>query len=280
MPETDIVDKQFDKNKTEQYHISIQVDLDGVSFCILDPALEKYLVLRKYDLNNERDPESVVDRIENIFNDDELLNDPFASASLIYVTQKSTLVPSSFFEETKLKNYFEFNQALDELDELNFNFLPDIDSYNVFAIPTYVANQVYNKFRNVKFYHQSTPFIKSAINGLSDETAVLLNLNCEFFDVIVKEKSALKFYNTFKFMNETDLLYFVMYVVKQLNIDTKSVLFTLCGEKSNNQDYFNALSKYLPNLSYFEPVYPGFGSGFDKIELHKFFNLFYLYNCG
>lgn len=279
MADIDLIDKYLDTNKTDTYHISIQIDLDGVSFCILDINSEKYLAFKKYKISKVEDTESLAERVEKIFSEDELLSSPFKSSSLIYLTQKSTLVPSSFFEEEKLKDFFVFNHTLDEFDELNFNYIPGIDAYNVFALPTYVANQVYNKFRNIKFFHQGTPFIRSVINAVSEPSGISININKDFFDIIVKENSALRFYNTFRYVNDNDLLYFVMYVVNQLKIDNKSGMLTLCGEQSDKQLFFNTLVKYFPNISYLEPVYPLFGEKFDKFDFHKFFNLFYLYNC-
>jgi hypothetical protein len=279
MADIDLIDKSLDLNKTEKYHISIQIDLDGVSFCILDISRSIYVAFKKYTINKVKDTENLVDRIEKILSEDDLLTHSFRSSSLLYLTQKSTLVPASFFDEGKMKDFFEFNHALEELDELNFNFIQDIDAYNVFAIPTDVANLVYNKFRTVKFYHQATPFIKSVISGFGEPSGMHINLNRDFFDIIVKENDKLKFYNTFRFLNETDLLYFVMYVSTQLNINNKTILLTLCGEPSDKPVFFDALGKYFPNLSYFEPVYPLFGESFVRFDHHKFFNLFYLYNC-
>ncbi|NJK86852.1 MAG: DUF3822 family protein [Bacteroidales bacterium] len=251
----------------------------GVSFVFWTNRLKNYVAFKKYRLDKVKDPENLIDRLEKIFNEDNLLDKPYSSTSFIFLTQKSTLVPSEFFDESKIKDFFEFNQTLDDLDELNYNYIPAIDAYNIFAIPNYIANHVYDKFRNIKFYHQATPFIQSLVNGFEEQNGVHINLNHDFFDIGVIENSALKFYNTFKFLNDTDLLYFIMFVVNQLKIDIQSSLFTVCGESVDKPVLIEALNKYLPNLSYLEPVYPDFSDIFKKLSCHKYFNLFYLANC-
>jgi len=37
------VDETLDINLTQLYHLSIQSDLNGLSFCILDPVRNKYI---------------------------------------------------------------------------------------------------------------------------------------------------------------------------------------------------------------------------------------------
>lgn len=278
MAEIDLIDKLFDSKKTENYHISIQLDLGGVSFCILDTLIDKYVAFKRYLLNKVTDPENLVEHIEKIISTDNFLHQEFKSSSLIFFSQKSTLVPSSFFDKEKVKDLFEFNHYLEEFHELHFNYISCIDAYNVFAIPTVVANAFYNKFRNIKFFHQATPFIKSVINGFSQNSGVHICLNHDFFDIIVKEDSKLKLYNTFRFINETDLLYFVFYVMNQLKVD-KQTLMTLSGELSDNSVFFKSLNKYFSDLSYLEPAYPKFAESFDKFDKYKYFNQFYLYNC-
>jgi len=39
------IDETLDKNLIHTYHLSIQADLNGLSFCILDPVTNKYIVL-------------------------------------------------------------------------------------------------------------------------------------------------------------------------------------------------------------------------------------------
>ncbi len=279
MADFNLLDKLFTKNKTSSYHLSIQVDLEGFSFCVLDIEKDLYIALKKYPFDKIKDLENLVDRVDFLFKNDDILKNPYQSISFVYLSQKSTLVPDAFFDKENLKSYFEFNHSLDELDEIHFNHIPAIQAYNVFAIPNYLANQVYNEYNRVKFFHQATPFINSVIKGFSQSSGIHINLNNNFFDIVVKQNNKLKLYNTFLYKNETDLLYFLFYVIKQLNLDLDTILLTLCGEQSNKFIFFEAIKKYVPGIMFFEPVSPGFSSVFEKISVHKFFNLFYLYNC-
>ncbi len=281
MPDIDLIDKSLDKENTRNYHLSIQTDLNGFSFCILDIEKKIYLGLRQYQLEDIYSTENYVDNLTEIFTEDNLLNSQFKSCSFIYLTQKSTLIPESFFDKSNLRAYFEFNQSLDELDEIHFNFVNEINAYNIFTIPHYIVNEVVNRLKNAKLFHQVSPFIKSIFKkgtGYENE-CVYVNMNNKFIDIAVAARNKLLLYNTFQFQKETDLLYFVLYIYNQLNLDTRKNKLYISGEHSDKTRYYNELKKYVTTVKYLEPVDFLFSDVLEKYDKYKFLNLFNLVSC-
>ena len=280
MAEISLLDKSYNKDNSENYHISIQVEPGGVCFCILDINSNHYIVFKKHNIEKTNDFESLTNKLEQILDADETLHTSFKSTSLIYLTQKSTFVPEFFFDEQNLRDYFEFNHVLEDLDEIHYNKIEEIKASNVFALHTDVANLFYTKFKGLKYFHQATPFVKSILKDFVQSSSIHLNLNAGFFDIAVKQDDKLVLYNTFLYQNETDLLYYVLFIINQLKLDAQTIYMTLSGELSDRIAYQEALLKYVPNLMYLEPVSPSFCGIFERINTHKYFNLFYLYNCG
>lgn len=281
MPDIDLLDISLDSENTQNYFLSIQADLNGFSFCILDIEKKTYLGIRHYDIKDIYSIDDYTDKLLNIFNEDKLLNKLYKSVSFIYLTQKSILIPASFFDKSNLKAYFEFNHNISELDEIHYNFLGEINAYNVFIIPNYIASKIVNRFRNVKFYHQATPFIKSIFekNANKEKECVYINMNSKFVDIAVAGENRLKLYNTFQFQNETDLLYFVLYIYKQLNLDTQKNKLFISGDQGDKPQYFKALRKYINTVNYLEPFDFLFSRVLAKMNKHKFLNLFNLVSC-
>lgn len=279
MAEISLLDNSFSKENSIHYHLSLQIDPEGLAYCILDNRRKRYIVFQKFLFGKSVDIISLVNKLEKYLEEDEILRTSFNSSSCIYLTQKSTLVPNIFFDELKLRDYFEFNHPLEELDEIHYNTVPEIDACNVFAIPTYLANLLHSKFKGLKIYHQATPFIKSALKDFRPSSSVHINLNPGFFDIIIRQGEKLKLYNTFLYQNDTDMLYYVLFIINQLKLNPETIPVTICGEMSDRISYQESLSKYIPKMMYLEPVSPGFSSVFERISRHKFFNLFYLYNC-
>lgn len=281
MPDIDLIDKSLDKENTRNYHLSIQADLNGFSFCILDIGKKIYLGLRHYQLEDIYSTENYVDKLTEIFNEDNLLNRQFQSSSFVYLTQKSTLIPESFFDKSNLKAYFEFNQSLNELDEINYNFIAEINAYNIFTVPNYIVNEVVNRLKNVNLFHQATPFIKSIFEKdiKTESECVYVNMNNKFIDIAVAVQNRLLLYNTFQFQKETDLLYFILYIYNQLNLDTRNSKLYISGEQSDKTRYYNELKKYITTVKYLEPVDFLFSGVLEKYEKYKFLNLFNLVSC-
>ena len=279
MADISLLDRSYQKDNSKNYHLSIQVDPDGVGFCILDLENKHYIGFRKYSFEITYNVETLTDKLEQIIDEDDCLDTLFGSSSAIFLTQKSTFVPDIFFEEVNLRDYFEFKQVLEELDEIHSDKIEEIKAWNVFAIPTYIANLLYNKFRGIHYFHQATPLVKTILKDFSSPSSIHLNLNNRFFDIAVKQNGKLILYNTFLYQNETDLLYYVLFIINQLKIEPQTIPMTLCGELSDRVAYQEALSKYVPNLMYLDPALPSFSGIFERINRHKYFNLFYLYNC-
>ena len=281
MPDIDLIDNSLDKGNTQNYHLSIQANLNGFSFCILDIEKRIYLGLRHYNFEKVYSIDDYVDNLTEVFNEDNLLDGQYKSSSFIYLSQKSTLIPESFFDKSNLKAYFAFNQSLSELDEIHYNFLTEINAYNIFAIPNYIVNEIFSRFKNVNLFHQATPFVKIIFEnkGTGESKCVYINMNNKFIDIAVAAQDRLYLYNTFQFQNETDLLYFVLYIYKQLDLDTRKNKLLVAGEQSDNIKYYNALKKYITTVRYLEPFNFIFSDIFEKLNKYKFLNLFNLVRC-
>jgi len=164
MQEFNFIDTTFQKERSDQYQLTIQTDIDAFSFCIYDNRLKKHVVFRRYLLNTKGLTEEFLKQLEILFRDDDLLTLPYSAASFMVLSQKSTLIPDAYFDKNLLKSYLEFNHALDSLDEIHFNYIPSIDAYNVFSIHTYVATEITNHIHGIQFYHQHCLLLKKCWN--------------------------------------------------------------------------------------------------------------------
>jgi len=116
MHEITLFDETLDINLTQSYHISIQADLDGFSFCILNIEEHKYLGLRHIQRKQPDLELNLAEQIKKFIKDDELLKQIYKSAGFLYSSSKSTLVPYPLFSKDNLNSYFSFNHSLNPDD--------------------------------------------------------------------------------------------------------------------------------------------------------------------
>lgn len=281
MPELNLVDATFQKERTKQCQLSVQADLNGFSFCIYDNQQKKHVVFRKYIFHTHILIENFLKHLEELFITDDLLLLPYSSSAFMFLSQKSTLIPDSYFDKNALKSYFEFNHLLDALDEIHYNYIPSIDAYNVFTIHNYIATAINSHIKGVGFYHQALPFIEKilAYSANKQKQIMAVNLNNQFFDIMVSAAGKLKLYNTFQYNTQADLLYFILFVCKQFQIEPLRLELILSGELSEMMTYREAIREYIPGMQYIKTTVNNLADGLTRVKESKYFALLNLVHC-
>jgi len=94
------------------------------------------------------------------------------------------------------------------------------------------------------------------------------------------QNNALKFINTFLYVNSVDLLYFILYVCKQLKIDARAIPFYLTGEESIDDNLIAELSNFIADLSTPPSLEDlKLADSLKDIDTARHFPLLYLLKC-
>lgn len=257
--------------------------LKGFSFCIIDTISHKYIALKHYKFERISSYSSCLKKIQEIFNNDELLNNNFKSVKLIFASQRETLVPLPLFKNKNIKEYFYFNQSEEKNETILNNNLKNSDAVNVFSIPTKFIDFFKEKFDNITFYHQSSPFIENALienkNQKFEHKVYVYNYE-SFFDIIVITQQKLLFYNSFKYQNENDFVYYLMNVFEQLKLNTSQTPVFLMGYINKTSACYNSINKFITNI-YFKKANSSLNCSyvFNQLPEHYFLNMLNLYQC-
>ncbi|MBS3769198.1 MAG: DUF3822 family protein [Bacteroidales bacterium] len=281
MRDFSFVDETIDLNRAHSYRLSIQFSLNGFSFSILDLIRGKYVALKHTNLEQEYTPDQKAEKIQEIFNSDPCLQVGYKKVMVLVVTPKSVLIPASYFKQKDLIQYFKFNYDLQELDEIHFNYLQDIEAYNIFSIPNPVSNVITAKFNNAQFYQQGLPLISYYINSAhGDNTCSALSINEDFIDIAVLNRSRLHLYNSYYWSAYDDIIYYLLYVYKQLNLEVSENELHVNGDMENRKELKNMISQYLKKIHYHKPPSEfTYSYTFTKDKSHHFTNLFRLNLC-
>lgn len=281
MPEINLVDANL-KNYQDTAELSIQVNLNGFSFCICSSEDRRLHAFCHYAFQKILLQEDVLNQIDDILYKEELLRLHYKKVRVIYTGRKSTLVPDEFFRTDSLKQILEFNQPIDALDEIHYNALPACQSQLVFAIPTYFAGLITEKFKQAQFYSQATPLLISALSDgeVPGTEKVIIQLSKEFFDIIIISEGKLRLYNTFLYVGATDLIYFILYACKQLKVDSKKTPFYFVGEFDSKESLAREMTPHIPSVQFFsDPEYIRQNPLFQKLDYSRFYSLLQLPVC-
>jgi len=280
MSDIDVIDDSFDKNITTSYFLSIQVSLNGLSFSVLDPVRNIYILLKH--ISFEKEDKNYVQTQELLITDP-VLNYDYKRVYFLFNTPNATIVPGSLYNYEETGHTLLFNSRIDkESQKIESHKIKLADAWNIFAVPDFLYYMVKNQYPEIQFFQQYTPQIEAnLISGIvTSEPVMYINIQKDIFDIVVLRKYNLLFCNSFKYNNPEEFAYFALNSIKQLNFDQKKLKVILSGIMSGSDSYYNILSRYLNSVSIIRPPrHFNFSSGFKAVKTEEFYNLFSLPLC-
>jgi hypothetical protein len=274
-------DSAFDAQSGGNLHLSIQSDLSGLCFCVLDLDKSKYVAFRSAPYAKPIvDYNDVKPALGALLDSDPLLSAPFSSVSCLYVSRHATVIPEAMFDGSLLKLFLEFNNPINELDEVHGSRTPLPDVAVAFAIPSPLAATLLEKYRRVKFYHQCVPMLKHLkehAEMYNAETLFAVTIHGDFADVALYAGGALKIYNTFTLHAPEDLIYFMLAIAHRQQIPEKKTSVLLSGDVEpyvkEFAPLFHALIPAMPHTQM------SFAYELSDVAGYRFTHLFSLYEC-
>ena len=280
MPFLELFDETLDINATENYELSVQVSVDELSFCILDTLRNKFVLLRSYEPedNSRFDPY----RLNEIIRKDDFLTRHYKKTSLITPTSKSTLIPSPLFDDSKKVDYLAFNQITTDGERVLTNILRDPDVAIIYSLPDGIADILNSNFPGGNLIHQLKPlfhYIKTDRRSVGSNY-IHVHFEEDYLNMVIFDQNTLKFSNTFQYKTISDIEYYVLYVLRRINVSQDDVVH-FSGRVIKQEEVFHAFSNYLKNIRFALPAgnYT-YSYVFNEMELSKFLILFSAASCG
>jgi hypothetical protein len=278
----DLIDRSFNKENASEYILCIQANQNGISYCVYDDKTQRYILFREHRFEDIKITDDLIENISDVLAKDDTLALPFLSVRFLGYTQQSTLVPLVYFDLEDRLDYLSYHHGGEVDDEIFSNIISPLGVHNIFAFHRELASLISISFKNVEFFSQATPFLRHIAHdkGGWSRPVVYVGLNTGFFDLAVAGDDKLKLYNTFQYASESDILYYVMFVYKQLDLDTQKVPLQISGEQSSKRSYYNMLKQYIPVTGYARADgIPTLASGLYQLNTIKFLNLLNLKTC-
>jgi Protein of unknown function (DUF3822) len=279
MPFLELFDETLDINSTENYEISVELSHHSLSFFILDTIRNKFIMMRSFKPDNNRIYS--VEDINDIINKDDFLTKKYKKVNLIVPSSRFTIVPSPLFDPARKNDYYSFNHVSSDNDIILNNKLIDPDSFLVFDVSQPINDLIKSRWPGVLPFHHLKPLLddvcKPAKN--SPDPYIHIYVEVDFFNIILYEHSALKFCNSFNYRNISDILYYIMNIVKSMDIKQEETIY-LSGQTERYDDLYSNLAMYIRNVKFAEPTGNfTFSYVFNDSSLHKYINLISVVNC-
>lgn len=247
------ISSKIEQNKDKV--LSIQVSLNGLSFCILDKDKNSVTFYKSFLFEKKLNPEDLLDRLTHQFNTELALQQSFRNVSVIHDNELSSLVPKPLFNEEFLADYLKFNSKILRSDYIAYDEMQVNDAVNVYVPYVNINNFLYDKFGEFEFKHFSTIVIENilGIEKNSKECKMYAHLNDCHFEIIIVENGQLKLYNTFEYSTKEDFIYYILFTAEQLEMNPEEFPMEIIGNVDKNHELFQIAYKYVRDVTLFFP---------------------------
>ncbi len=247
----------LDTNKLIEYHLSIQLSLDGFSFCIVNHVENELVCFAVYEFEKKASsPYNHLEFVEELFEKEKLLNLSYKSVSVTHFNNLVTQVPLPFFDKNKLDSYLQYSVKLLENDYITFDEIKNSEIVNVYIPFVNINNFLIDKFNSFIYKHSSTVLIEKLVHQYKnlDGDFYFVNVSNNNFEIVVIKNKKLELYNCFEFKTKEDFIYYILFTAEQLNLNPEEFDLILLGDIEKESELYTILYQYIRNIKFYTPT--------------------------
>jgi hypothetical protein len=236
-------------DNSESYNVSIRLWPDGLSFSGYIPLKKDSFFSETVALDKSVPP---VQSLKEIFFDNECLSYVYHSLHVIAVSEKYTLVPDSVFSGKSKELLFSFCFQAGENRRVLFQPLKPFGSVLLYDIDNEAYEFVVRSLVNPQFIHFLSPMLLSwrKRSVASYPKQMYIVLHDATMDIVCFEHGEILFINAFRYDTETDIVYFIMYVCKQISLNQLEDRISFCGDKTMCRKIMPVIRNYMAHIDF------------------------------
>ena len=250
-----VKNRSIDLNNLYETHLSIQLSLNGFSFCVIDKTYDLVQKLVHHAFEDiAAGPEDLLARIQSIFEKETLLQQKYGSVNVSHVNELSSLVPKPFFDESKLKDYIRYSSKTFDNDYIVWDEIENHDLINVYIPFVNVNNFLLERFGSFEYKHFSTVLITNLLSTYrySEHPHIFIHVDRNRMYVVAISNNKLQLYNSFSFKTREDFLYYLLFAAEQLDMDPENFELVLSGDIDKNSELYDIAYTYVRKIGLIE----------------------------
>lgn len=236
--------------------MSIQVSLNGLSFCILNSGSQEIKWYYKKDFDKDNNPVKILETIEKIYSEQKILTSTFEEVIVLFSNDLYSLVPREYFLEDEASNYLKFNTKILKTDVVAFDEISLVPINCVYIPYINITNYFFDKYGEHEYKHSITQLIDSLLKyNQPDENLTYINTHNDYYDLVVFKKGEFVLANTFHYESLEDFIYYLLFTLEQLKLDPETIKLYFLGTISKDSEFFKITYKYIKNVELLEPQF-------------------------
>jgi hypothetical protein len=254
-------DKIFSADDCSLYDLTVICCLDGFSLMIRQPESKSVLHFQHFPFRYAG-YQMLLRSIKELIPENKLLSMAFRKTTIVLGDRHLVLIPGNLWS-VKLPEYlFPEKKKFEAETETVVIPLSQIAANLVFRTGKELFDFLTLTFPGAEITHETSPLI---LTSLSDPApALIFYFHSGWFWALSAGDGKLSYINSFEYNNETDMLYFMLAVVRTFRPGESPVI--LSGWIDEDDTRFRMIRKYLPDAKFPAAV----GPVADTIPLNRY----------
>lgn len=250
-------------NNSENYNVSIRLWPGGLSFFGYIPSEKDSFFTETVSL----DPSiPLVQSLKEVFFENVCLSYVYNALHVISVSDRYTLVPESVFSEKGKDLLFSYCFQADGKLKVLAQPLPGFYSFLLYSIENEVYEFMVRSLVNPQFIHFLSPMLsdwrEKSMNCYPKQIYAVIHDG--ILDIVCFGQGELLLVNSFGYETENDIIYFIMYVCKQLSVSQLEDTIFFCGDKTMCGKIMPVIRKYIERVDFFAPKIRSYRAAVDQ----------------
>lgn len=256
----------FNPEQSEKYRLIIRLQSDGFSFAMSGPENRGLFHYQEISCDEKI---SACENLKEFLFDNPFLVVPYKQLQVMICSSAFTFVPSILFEEKSKEAFFDFNFRQRPGICLS-RPLRQLPVHVIFEMKKDIYEFLHRSLIQPQFIHHIAPltgFFHQRIQ-LGNNHKMVINPHRDSMDIICFSSDELLLANNFTCRNTDDMVYYILFIWKQLKWDQLNDSAYITGRAELFDEIQKTLHKYLKNVIHFQfPIPHHFSGAGDKISI-------------
>jgi len=265
-----LIDPSFDPATAITCSLLVKVGLNNFSYAIINQQTKQ--VNAVYD---EQECENGVAKFAERLQTDGYLGLPYQEIKLAMHTENRIAIPNELYDEAQLEvhsQYFASNEDTDLYVQSNNHF----GFTTIFTLPESSSNAL-KDFKAEKKYPQSAGLLALAQN--LGPTALMLDFTVGTCSVLYVKNEQVIFQQTYEIENIEEFNYYLLLLINQLHMETKTTPIYLSGIVHQNDEKYTCLKQYFNEINFTSVADELDQQILDDMPAHYYSSLLALNQC-
>lgn len=193
--------------------------------------------------------QSFSEKIVSLLNNYQLAQKKFEKVIISVLNKDFTIVPEAYSNSSDLKEFLSFSSGVSEIKNPVAHTIKNVKFCYVFEQELIQALE--KVFSNAIIKHAGA--ISNELffgNHSLLNTNLFLTINDGFIEIAAKEKNDLLFYNVFNYENNEDVLYYLLFMMEQFNLNPLHIKLAISGQIITDDSLILSIKKYIKQVSF------------------------------